>query len=356
MGFLANHSFLTMKILKYLLITVLTLTALVFALGFFAKKTYHIERSIEIEAPKSLVFESVSQFKIVDKWSPWNELDTNMIKIFSGTDGAVGAEFIWSGNEEVGAGTQTIQAISPDRVDLLLHISKPFNAIFPASFILTGDSLKTKITWTLDPVLPFPVNVWAMFTNVDRAMGKDYERGLGNLKKHCEAIVHPKYRGFEVAEIELPLQYYVGVRAQTDTADVLTFYATNLPKAMEAVKAADLKPSGPPSSLFWTWEDGMSDMAATVPTSELKKYTDDIEAFPVGGGLALVIQYFGPYEGIGEAHLALGDYIVEKEFESMLPVIEEFVTDHETEPDTSKWLTKVIYFVKPKVDSVAVVK
>jgi len=345
-----------MKILKYLLITVLTLTALVFALGFFAKKTYHIERSIEIDAPKSLVFESVSQFKIVDKWSPWNELDPNMTKTYSGTDGQVGASFSWSGNEEVGAGKQTIQAISPDRVDLLLNISEPFKADFPANFILTGDSLKTKITWTLDPVLPFPVNVWAMFTNVNRAMGKDYERGLGNLKKHCEAIVHPKYRGFEVAETELPLQYYVGVRAQTDTADVQAFYATNLPKAMEAVSKADLEPSGPPSSLFWTWQDGMSDMAVAVPTSEMKKYTDDIESFPIGGGLALVVQYLGPYEGIGEAHLALDDYMLEKKLEGIPPVIEEFVTDPETEPDTAKWLTKVIYFVKPKVDSTATSK
>ncbi|MCC6282722.1 MAG: SRPBCC family protein [Saprospiraceae bacterium] len=343
-----------MKILKYLLYTVVILAALIAALGFFAKKTYHIERSIDIDAPKSLVFESVSQFKNVDKWSPWNELDPNMKKTFSATDGTVGASFSWSGNEDVGAGKQTIQAIGADRVDILLNISEPFKADFPASFTLSGDDQKTKITWIIDPVLPFPINVWAMFTNIDRAMGKDYDRGLGNLKKHCEAIVHPKYRGFEVTETELPLMYYVGVRAQTDTAQIPEFYATNLPKALEAVTKAGLQPGGPPSGLFWTWQNGMSDMAAAVPTAEVKKYADDIESFPVGGGLALVINYFGPYAGTGEAHLALDDYMLEKNLVNIPPVIEAYVTDPATEPDTAKWLTKVIYFVKPKVDSTVI--
>ena len=343
-----------MKILKYLLYTVVILALLMAALGFFAKKTYHIERSIEIDAPKSLVLESVSKFKIADKWSPWNELDPNMTKTYSGTDGEVGASYSWSGNEEVGAGQQTIQAIGPDRVDMRLNISEPFKADFPASFVLVGDDQKTKITWILDPVLPFPVNVWAMFTNVDKAMGKDYDRGLGNLKKHCEAIVHPKYRGFEVKETELPLQYYVGVRAQTDTAAIAAFGATSLPKAKEAIIAAGLQPSGPPTFLFWTWKDGMSDMAVAMPTLEVKKYTDDIESFPVGGGLALVINYYGPYAGTGEAHFAMDDYMLEKNLESIPPVIEEYVTDAVSEPDTAKWLTRVIYFVKPKVDSTAV--
>lgn len=44
-----------------------------------------------------------------------------------------------------------------------------------------------------------------MFTDVDAGVGVDYERGLKNLKKICEEIAHKKYRGYEVAEIEIPL-------------------------------------------------------------------------------------------------------------------------------------------------------
>lgn len=335
-----------MKILKYLLYTLGILAALVVALGFFAKKTYHIERSIDIEAPRAMVFESVSQFKNMDKWSPWNELDPNMKKSYSGTDGTVGASFSWEGNKDVGAGKQTIQSIGADRVDFLLNISEPFKADFPASFILTGDEKITKVTWTLDPVLPFPVNVWAMFTNVNEAMGKDYDRGLGNLKKHLDAILHPKYRGFEVVETQRPLQFYVGLREVVDTAKVQEFYSTNLPKAMEALKKADIKPNTPPSGLYWTWST-TSDMAAAIGIGKEQKF-DSLQVFRIDSSRALVINYMGAYGGMAEAHMAIDDYIKEKKLEAIPPAIEEYVTDPATEPDTSKWLTRVIYFVKPK--------
>ena len=340
----------TMKILKYLLITLVSLAALVVALGFFAKKTYHIERSIDIEAPKSMVFESVSQFKNIDKWSPWNELDPNMKKTYTGTDGTVGATFSWSGNEDVGEGKQTIQAVSPDRVDFLLNIGKPFKADFPASFILSGDEQKTKVTWTLDPVLPFPVNVWAMFTDVDEAMGKDYERGLGNLKKHWDAILHPKYRGFEVVEGELPVKYYVGFRTELDTSEMMAFYSVHMPMVVDALKKAEVKADGPPTGLFWTWANGRTDMAAAIAVAEEQKI-DTLQIFKLEAGRTLVIDYLGAYGGMGEAHLAIEDYMKEKGLESILAAIEAYVTDPATEPDTAKWMTKVIYYVKPKVDS-----
>lgn len=344
---MTNHT--AMKILKYLLLTAVVLALLVLALGFFAKKSYHIERSIDIEAPRSMVFESVSQFKNIDKWSPWNELDPNMKKTYGGADGTVGATYSWSGNKDVGEGTQTIQSISPDRVDFLVNTTEPFKATFPASFILSGDEQRTKVTWTLDPVLPFPINVWAMFTNVDRAMGKDYDRGLGNLKKHWDAILHPKYRGFEVVERERPLKFYVGFRSEVDTAQVMAFYTANLPKALEALKTAEIKPDGSPSGLYWTW-GSKTDMAAAIAIAEEKK-VDTLQLFRIEGGRVLVIDYPGAYGGMGEAHLAMEDYMKEKGLESIPPAIEEYVIDPATEPDTAKWMTKVIYYVKLKVDS-----
>ncbi len=343
-----------MKILKYLLYTVAILAALIAALGFFAKKTYHIERSIDLDAPKSMVFEAVSQFKIMDKWSPWNELDPAMQKTYAGTDGTVGASFSWSGNEEAGKGKQTIQAINADRIDFMMEIEKPFKSTFPSSFILSGDEQKTKVTWTLDPVLPFPVNVWAMFTNVNEAMGKDYDRGLGNLQKHLDAILHPKYRGFEIVETKRPLQFYVGTRAVVDTAKAQAFYATNLPKALEALKKAELKPSSAPSGLYWTWAN-TSDMAAAIAIDKEQKF-DSLEVFRLDSSRALVINYLGAYGGMGEAHMAMEDYMKKFNLENIPPAIEEYVTDPATEPDTTKWLTKVIYMVKPKVDAASMKK
>ncbi|MEN9415964.1 MAG: hypothetical protein RLZ62_2268, partial [Bacteroidota bacterium] len=64
-----------MKFIKYLLYFVLGLVALIGLLGIFAKKTYHIERSVEIDAPKALVYEQIRFFKNFNEWSPWLKLD-----------------------------------------------------------------------------------------------------------------------------------------------------------------------------------------------------------------------------------------------------------------------------------------
>src|SRR5215831_12321157 len=111
-----------MKILRTILIIVLILIALVFILSLAAPTTIHVERSASIDAPKSVVYENVSQFKNINKWTPWADYDPNMKMTITGTDGTVGASSSWEGNDKVGKGEQTIKQLVPDdRVDMDVH-------------------------------------------------------------------------------------------------------------------------------------------------------------------------------------------------------------------------------------------
>ena len=339
-----------MKLLKVLLYIGLGLLLLLLGLGFFAKKDYHIERNIEIRAPKALVYDQVRFFKNFKVWSPWDKLDPDMQYSITGQDGEPGAVYSWSGNDDVGAGKQTIRQLTPDRVHLDLEFTEPFESKSPVFFHLEEKGQNTKVSWGFDVHFPFPVNVWAMFTNIDNAMGKDYERGLVNLKKVCDSILHPKYRGYEVVATDLPVKYYVGVRRLIDTADLPDFYMATLPKAMQALEKNQQQMVGHPSGLFWNWgENGQTDVAAALPTSREMKYGDSLSVFKMGGSSARVIEYYGPYSGTVEAHAAMNDYLQQKKMTSSLPVIEEYVTDPTVEKDTAKWLTKIIYFVEPKM-------
>ncbi len=340
-----------MKLLKILLYIGLGLLLLIVALGFFAKKDYHIERSIEISAPKALVYDQVRLFKNFTIWSPWKELDPNMQSSITGTDGEPGAVYQWSGNDDVGAGSQTIRRVTADRIELDLVFTAPFESKSPVFFQLeeTGEN-RTKVSWAYDIHLPFPINVWAMFTNIDKALGKDYERGLVNLQKVCDSITHPKYRGYEVLTDTMSVKYYVGIRKTIDTADLSDFYMATLPKVMTAVKKSGDTLAGHPVGLFWDWgTNGQADVAAALPTSKEMKYVDSLMVFKIGGDSVRVINYYGAYSGSAEAHAAMEEYLQKKHLTSTLPVIEEYVTDPMTEKDTAKWLTRVIYFVVPKV-------
>ena len=177
-----------MKILKILLYIVLALVGLIVALGLFGKKQYHIERSIEIDAPKALVYEHVRHFKNFDAWSPWTALDPQQKTTISGTDGAVGAKHTWNGNDNVGEGSQTITSITADRIDLQTEFIRPFKSVSPTAFVFEDKGAKTKVSWTFDMKAPFPLNGFMMLTDVDKGIGKDYEMGLDNLKRITEEL------------------------------------------------------------------------------------------------------------------------------------------------------------------------
>lgn len=340
-----------MKAIKILLYIVLGLGALWILLGLFAKKDYRIERTAEIDAPRALVFEQVSRFANFKNWSPWHVYDPDMKTEIVGVDGQPGARYNWEGNDKVGKGYLLTKSVSPERIDLDIDWGM---GLSPAFFQLqeTAAGKKTSVVWAMDMHVAFPWNAFAMLTDLNAFVGKDFENGLSNLRKVCEQIAHPKYRGYEVAETEIPLKYYLGTRQEVNFSDIPTFFSQYLPRAMGFVTEQKLSPAGGPSGLFWVYDEkaGKTDMAAVIPVMEAKKI-DSLQQFPVGGGRALVVEYFGPYEKTGEAHFALDDYMAEKKLKYVPPVIEEYVTDPASEPDTAKWLTKIIYFVAPAPDT-----
>ena len=340
-----------MKIVKIVIYVVVGLAALWMLLGLFAKSNYHIERSQEINAPRELVYEYVRYFKNFGAWSPWSPLDPNMKSSITGTDGQVGAVHKWSGNDDVGEGQQTITAMTSDRIDMEVKFLRPFESVAPSYMTFKADGDKTTVTWAFDMHVAFPWNGLAMFTDMDAGVGGDYEKGLKNLQKICEELAHKKYRGYEVAVLDsIPVKYYVGVRQTVAFQDIPSFFSSTLPKAMQRVQQMGTPPAGSPSGLFWTYDEaaGNTDMAAAIPVGEEKKTGSGFRMFPVGGHQALVIEYFGAYEKTGEAHMAMDEVMTEKGLQSIPPVIEEYVTDPGQEPDTAKWLTKIIYFVEPK--------
>ncbi len=339
-----------MKMLKILIYLVLGLGVLWVALGLFAKKDYHLERSIEIDAPKELVYGHVQHFKNFETWSPWAPLDPDMKISIEGADGTVGAIYKWAGNDDVGVGQQTITALAPDRIDLEVQFAEPFESTAPSYFIFKENGKKTTVTWAFDMHIAFPWNGLAIFTDIDAGVGKDYAKGLENLKQVCEGIAHKKYRGYEVATEEMPEKYYVGIRKTVAFPDMQAFFGTTFSIAMQQIQKSAAEMAGAPAGLFWSYdtEAGTADMAAAIPVAANQKFGSGLSVFSVGGKPALIIEYFGAYANSGEAHYAMDDYMAEKRLQSIPPVIEEYITDPGQEPDTAKWLTRIIYFVEPK--------
>jgi effector-binding domain-containing protein len=335
-----------MKALKILLYIVLTVVASVIIFGLVGRKDYHVERSIEIDAPANTVYEYVRFFKNFNQWSPWSGLDPHLVSSVTGTDGEVGATYSWSGNKDVGKGKQIIRSLNPSRIETELVFVEPWEDTAPSFMAFEPKGKKTKVTWGMDMHVAFPWNGMAMFTNMDAAIGKDYAKGLANLKKVTEAIAHKKYGGYEVAMSELPQHFYIGTRKSLPISKIPQEYTSGFGGVMAALQKNGIEPASAPAGLYWAHNDSTQivDMAAAIPIASSQP-VGKFSSFPLGGK-ALVIDYFGNYDDIIKAHQAMDMYITEKGLTQLYPVVEQYITDPLQEPDTAKWLTTLIYFVQ----------
>jgi hypothetical protein len=177
-----------MKILKKIGIILITLTTIILIVAIFVSKEVIYEKSVSIDAPIEIVWENVNSLADLDKWSPWNDYDPNMIKEFTGTDGEIGATASWDSDvKEVGKGSQTITKIEePNLFETDLKFYEPYESQAKGYIKVHKEDNTTKVTWGFQSKIPYPFNLMNLFTNMEEMMGKDWDKGLLTLKNICE--------------------------------------------------------------------------------------------------------------------------------------------------------------------------
>ena len=137
--------------------------------------TYTVKRSTIIDAPAAAVFDRINDFHNWPEWSPWEDLDPDMQKSFSGAEAGPGAEYAWSGNRKAGAGSMKIvDTTAPSKVTVALAYLTP-----------EGDG--TKVTWTMIGPNTLMTRLMGIFKSMDKLVGPDFEKGLLRLKTVAES-------------------------------------------------------------------------------------------------------------------------------------------------------------------------
>lgn len=85
-------------------------------------------------------------------------------------------------------------------------------------------------------------------------------------------------------------------------------------------------------------------MVAAIPVKTPAPIADT-EIISLEAGQALLIDFYGPYEGLENAHAGMDEFIQTTGVKIKFPVIEEYITDPMSEPDPQKWLTKIYYLL-----------
>jgi hypothetical protein len=150
--------------------------------------TFHVERSMTFTGPPAAAFGMVNDFHQWPQWSPWEKLDPGIKRTFGGSPAGMGALYSWTGNDKVGEGRMTITGSQPSsQVDIKLEFIKPWQATNATTFTFAPQGAETKVVWAMDGQSNFMSKAIGLVWNMDSLVGKDFERGLAQMKSAAEA-------------------------------------------------------------------------------------------------------------------------------------------------------------------------
>ena len=332
-----------MKIVLRILIVIILLFLLI---GVLTPKHHSVSREIVIAAPIDVIHSQINDLKKWDTWSPWEQSDPTITKTYGPKTEGTGAYYTWK-SENSGNGKLTIAKSSPDTI--WTDVEFEGMGTSKSAYAFAKEDANTKVTWSFSYDTPFPWNALTWIMGYNKSMGKEFDKGLTSLKKVCEEVnltADKKYKGYSIKELEMPSAFYVFKRATVNIKDMSGFLGSSYGIIGKACAEQKATIKGPASSLYWTFDEkgGKTDMAAAMPVD--KSVTGPNMSTIELGGKAIMIDYYGDYNKIGEAHGGMADYMAEKNVKNKVPVLEQYITDPMTEKDTAKWLTKIIYFLE----------
>ena len=148
---------------------------------------FTITREVHIEADAAAVHALVDDFHHWVDWSPWEDLDPNLQRTYSGPDSGTGARYAWQGNSKAGQGSMTITSSTPQEVAISLAFVKPFKATNAVAITFADDaSGGTDVTWTMTGDRGLGGQVFAKAFKMDDRLGADFVKGLLQLKSLAE--------------------------------------------------------------------------------------------------------------------------------------------------------------------------
>jgi len=174
--------------LNTILIAVAVIVVLFVIIVALRPGEFRVERSATMRAPAGVVFDQVNDLRKWEGWSPWEKVDPAMKKTFAGPSSGVGASYSWVGNNKVGEGRMTVVESRPnDLIRLKLEFFKPFKATNVGEFKFESKENQTTVAWSMSGECNFMMKAMGLFMNCDKMCGREFEKGLAQMKSLAEA-------------------------------------------------------------------------------------------------------------------------------------------------------------------------
>jgi effector-binding domain-containing protein len=340
-----------MKVLKRIFFVLVALVLIFVIVGFVLPRQRHVDRSIFIDAPPSVVFSQVNGFRNFTDWSPFVAVMPDAEYAYEGPDFGVGSKISWSvTGPRPEIGSQTIVASTPyDRVDVDLDLGPQGTA--QASFLLLPESNGTNLTWAFDT--DFGLNLLGRYWGLllDRQLGPLYAQGLANLKRISEELPKVDWSGLDIGITEVPsttVAYFSG-SSGSEPEDIGAALGAAYGRVAIFISSNGLQIDGPPIAISNYWDERGYGFDAGIPVSGTPARgagpDSPVRMGETYGGRVVRAVHVGPYTGLEETSAIIDAFIVAHNLEANGRSWDVFVSDPGNTPE-EELKTEIYYPVK----------
>lgn len=173
--------------LKTILIVLVLIVGVVLIYASTRPDNFRVERSTTIQAAPEKIFSLINDFHQWEWWSPWEKIDPQIKRTYSGAPTGKDSIYEWSGNKNIGQGRMEItESVPPSKLTIKIDFITPFEAHNTVEFLLTPNGNATQVTQAMYGPSPFISKLMGLFFSMDKMVGEKYEEGLANLKAVAE--------------------------------------------------------------------------------------------------------------------------------------------------------------------------
>lgn len=175
------------RILGNVVVALLGAVALLLLIGLFLPRTYHVQRTIEVQAGTEAIYPDLASLRRWPEWTVWNrDMDPGLELTYGSPDTGEGAEYSWVG-PKLGNGRLKLTRAEPaSGIGYELSFD---NGSMRSEGAITMEKVAgaVRVTWSNHGSLgKNPVNRY-LGLMMDSWVGPDFEKGLSNLKQRAES-------------------------------------------------------------------------------------------------------------------------------------------------------------------------
>jgi effector-binding domain-containing protein len=325
-----------MNVTQKIVLSVAGFIGLVVLVGVALPRTAHVERSIDIDAPPSMVFAVLNGFGQFQQWSPWADLDPEMRTSLEGPAAGVGAKLSWSGNSDAGSGSQEIvESVPYERIRVRLVLGD-FGGEFHGTYSLTPQGTGTHLTWAFDA--DYGNNLMGRYFGLfaDGLVGADYEKGLARLKSFVEGLPPTDFSKLDITVVETRAEPVVlmTTHSPADFKAVGVALGVAYGRLSGFMSSHGVKQAGPPIAIYHGEQNGALSFDAAIPVDRTDVKPDaGIRTGSTYAGRAVRAVYRGPYSGLAAARHAIASYLEMSGLQQGGAMWEQYVSDPGKTPD-----------------------